>query len=75
MNWLRKEANPAGQASRRATQGVMAAMGELRHGLQDRGERLESLVDKTTELADSSSQFAEMAKQLNERYGGGGGWW
>jgi len=75
MNWLRKEANPAGQASRRATQGVMAAMGELRHGLQDRGERLESLADKTTELADSSAQFAEMAKQLNERYGGGGGWW
>jgi len=78
LGFFRKDgsySSSAPVAARRATESIGNAMGELKAGLQDRGERLESLADKTTELAECSAQFADMAKQLNEQYGSGRGWW
>lgn len=42
-------------------------LSEARQNLEERGEKLSQLADKTDKLAAASSDFAEMAKQLKKQ--------
>ncbi len=80
MSWLMGEGGGEEESRARRPRGAAAAqvtgqMEELRVGLQQRGERIENLADRTNELADSSAQFAAMARSLNEQSKGWGGLW
>jgi len=46
--------------------GATAVLAEAREQLHIRGERLNQVADKSAKLADSSRQFAKMARELNE---------
>jgi hypothetical protein len=78
MSWLMGEGGDEESRVRRQRQAAAARvtgqMEEVRVGLQQRGERIENLADRTNELVDSSAQFAAMARQLNESKGWGGLW-
>ena len=43
------------------------ALAEARQNLEERGEKLNQLSDKTDKLATASSEFADMAKQLRKQ--------
>jgi len=46
---------------------TMAAMSEAHMRLQERGEKLSRLTDKSGEVANAASEFSKMAKKLNEQ--------
>jgi hypothetical protein len=49
------------------TSATMATMNETKDRLLERGEKLSQLQDKTGDLANQASEFARLAKQLNEQ--------
>lgn len=54
--------------TRKATAASTASvLSEARQNLQERGEKLNQLSDKTDKLAAASSDFADMAKQLKKQ--------
>jgi hypothetical protein len=78
MSWLRGGGDGQGDERRQRQQAaarVTGQMEEVRRGLEQRGERIENLADRTEELVNSSAQFAAMARQLNEQNKGWGGLW
>ncbi len=46
--------------------GVMSALGETRQAFDERGQKLNNLVEKTAALNSASEDFAKMAKELRE---------
>lgn len=46
--------------------GIAATLGQTRDVLNERGEKLQTLSDKTSALADQSRDFAQMAKELKQ---------
>lgn len=53
--------------------GIASSLDQTKDALNERGERLNTLSDKTRALADASSDFASMAKELKKSQEGGGG--
>lgn len=47
-------------------QGLSASLGQTRDALNDRGEKLNSLAEKSDRLVNASKDFAAMAKELNK---------
>lgn len=67
-----KKSLPETQGSRPAqtVEGVSATMGvmnETHDKLLERGEKLSRVQDKTEEMANQASEFARLARQLNEQ--------
>jgi len=52
--------------ARRAVDSVNSEMAQTRDRLVQRGERLNSLQDKTAALRDDSKSFAELAEELKK---------
>jgi len=46
--------------------GVMSALGQTRQAFNERGEKLNTLVEKTAALNNASEDFAKMARELKE---------
>ena len=46
--------------------GVMASLSQTGEAFRERGEKLNTLVEKTSALKNASEDFAKMAKELNE---------
>ena len=46
---------------------TMAVMSEAHMRLQERGEKLSKLSDRSGEVANAASEFSKMAKKLNEQ--------
>jgi len=51
--------------------GLSSQLHQTRDALLERGEKLQSVSDKSEALRDQSQEFARLAKQLNERSKGG----
>jgi len=52
------------------SQGLADRLGQTRDALNERGDKLNSLVDKTARLESAASDFAKMAKELEKSQGG-----
>ena len=46
--------------------GVMSTLGQTRQAFNERGEKLNTLVEKTAALNSASEDFAKMARELKE---------
>jgi len=57
--------------ARRQADGVNAEMAQTRDKLVERGERLNSLQNKTAALRDESKSFADLAEELKRSQRGG----
>jgi hypothetical protein len=55
-------------------EGLTASLGQTRDALNQRGEKLASLNDKSAQLVDASADFAKMAKELRKKSEGGLFW-
>lgn len=53
--------------------GITSSLNQTKDALNERGERLNTLSDKTRALKDASADFASMAKELKRSQEGGGG--
>lgn len=56
------------------TTGLQASLGQTRDALNQRGERLGALSEKTEKLMNASEDFAKMAKELEKAQSGGMFW-
>jgi len=61
-----------GEADNTATQakqvdGLSASLNETRNALNERGQRLASLGEKSEQMVDASADFAKMAKELRKK--------
>jgi len=54
---------------------IMSSMSETRNALIDRGEKINSLGDKSARLVEASSDFARMAKELRKKQSERGIFW
>lgn len=54
-------------SSTRKVEGAAAAAAEARDRLNERGEKLSQLSEKTEALANQSSEFARLARELNQQ--------
>lgn len=54
--------------------GIAQSLNQTRNAFNERGERLNTLSDKTSALKDASSDFAKMAKELNKSQQSGFFW-
>jgi len=52
------------------SQGLADRLGQTRDALNERGDKLNTLVDKTARLESAASDFAKMAKELEKSQGG-----
>lgn len=68
MNFLFEEDNEEDKvaSSNDAITGIAASLGQTRDALNERGEKLQTLSDKTSALAEQSRDFAKMAKELRQ---------
>ena len=62
---------PRSMRARRQADGVNAEMAQTRDKLLERGERLNSLQNKTAALRDESKSFADLAEELKRSQRGG----
>jgi len=53
---------------------TMGTLNEVGDRLRERGQKLEKLSDRSAEMANAASDFAKLAKQLNEQQRRGGFW-
>ncbi len=58
------ETSTPGQSKTAAT---MSVMNDTYEKLQERGEKLNRLADRTDDMVNQASEFARLAKQLNEQ--------
>ena len=56
------EPTPAAQVA-----GLSDSLGQTRNALLERGQKLESLGEKTSQMVDASADFAKMAKELRKQ--------
>lgn len=56
------------------TQELNTSLNETRNALLDRGKKLESLGEKSSQMVDASADFARMAKELRRKTEGGLFW-
>lgn len=56
------EPTPAAQV-----EGLSESLGQTRNALLERGDKLESLGEKTSQMVDASAEFANMAKELRKQ--------
>ena len=56
------EQTPAAQV-----QGLSESVGQTRNALLERGDKLDSLGEKTSQMVDASADFAKMAKELRKQ--------
>lgn len=54
--------------------GLSESLGQTRNALLDRGQKLDSLGEKTSQMVDASADFAKMAKELRKQSEGGFFW-
>jgi uncharacterized protein YlaI len=54
--------------------GISSTLNETRDALNERGQKLDSLAEKSEKMVDASANFAEMAKQLRKQSEGGFFW-
>jgi hypothetical protein len=54
--------------------GLASTLGETRDALNDRGQKLGTMRDKSADLVDSSANFAKMARELRKKSEGGMFW-
>lgn len=59
--------NSTGAQMSSSTNETLNALGDAKIQLQQRGEKLKHASDRSAELAEASSEFAKMAKQLKEQ--------
>lgn len=55
------------QQQQRQLDGLASKMGETKDALLERGQKLNTLADKTSALAEQSKNFADMAKELRQQ--------
>ena len=65
MEEVEVEDNSSPNANERVT-GVMDSLNATRNAFNERGQKLDNLVEKTSALKDASEDFAKMAKELRE---------
>ena len=73
-NYVMGEDQNATQATSQQVSGLTASLDETRDALNQRGERLGTLNDKSAKLVDASADFANMAKELRKQSEGGLFW-
>ena len=69
FNGEERDSNSKGDvsSSSRKVEGAAAAAAEARDRLNERGEKLSQLSEKTEALANQSSEFARLARELNQQ--------
>ena len=60
-------AGKPGQQVSKGSAGAMSTMNELRDRMHERGDKLNMLSERSGELSNNASEFARLAKQLNEQ--------
>ena len=73
-NYVMGEDQNATQATSQQVSGLTASLDETRDALNQRGERLGTLNDKSAKMVDASADFANMAKELRKQSEGGLFW-
>jgi hypothetical protein len=68
----RADSNPQSQAD--SIEGLSQTLNETRNKLLERGDKLNTLADKSDRLVNASKDFASMAKELNRKSQGGFFW-
>jgi DNA-directed RNA polymerase subunit RPC12/RpoP len=58
----------------RSIQGLTASLSDTKNALNERGERLATLGEKSSQMVDASADFARMAKELRKKSEGGLFW-
>ena len=62
---VKKENN--GKDTQSGISGAMSSMSEAHDRLVERGEKLNTLRDKSADVSNAAEEFAKLAKQLNEQ--------